>query len=168
MGNGAYAARDQSMARKLSHEARDIFRTLDDRFMEGWSIYTGAYALLFEARDATVAAEDLDQARREFGDALRIFHEAGDVSGYTLVLDGFAAAAYLSGDLDRAARLSGTVAALEHASGTGLNLQNRTLIAFDPTVLREDPATAEAYAAGERLSADEAVSYALEEMSAPT
>ena len=68
-----------------------------------------------------------------------------------------------SGDSLRAARLSGAVSNLERTSGTGLNLWNREVLGFDPQTLRSDPALADAWAAGEVMTAQEAVAYALTE-----
>jgi hypothetical protein len=78
------------------------------------------------------------------------------------VLDALAIVAYHAGDLARAARLSGAVATLERTSGTGLNLTNRELLGFDPDDLHADPSLAADWAAGEQMSVDEAVAYALE------
>ena len=79
------------------------------------------------------------------------------------MLDGLAIVAFHQGDLGRAARLSGAVATFERTSGTGLNLLNREVLEFDPETLRAEPAHARDWAAGEQLTAEEAVSYALEE-----
>ena len=40
-----------------------------------------------------------------YSDALRLFHEVGDVSGIALVLDDLAAESVAIGDVQRAARL---------------------------------------------------------------
>jgi len=97
---------------------------------------------------------------------LATFHR-GDVSAYVLVLDAFAVLAEREGDPDRAARLSGAVRALERRTGTGLNPFNRQILGFDPTPLESDDATAAAWAAGEALTADEAIAYALQDPDAP-
>jgi hypothetical protein len=94
---------------------------------------------------------------------LAIFHDAGDVSGYTLVLDGFSAVAFLAGDRQRAAKIAGAVAALERTTGTGLNASNREFSGYNPAPLKTDPDTAAAYAEGERLSIDDAVALAMSE-----
>jgi hypothetical protein len=62
--------------------------------------------------------------------------------------------------------LSGAVTTLERQSGTGLNPSNRVIVGFDPTLLRTNPETAAAWAAGERMSGEEAVAYALSDASA--
>ena len=95
-------------------------------------------------------------------ESLRLFDEAGDVSGYALVLDTLAIAAIRTGDRERAARISGAVTRLEQESGTGLNAWNRDILAFDPEELRLDPALADAWAEGEAFSREQAVAYALQ------
>jgi hypothetical protein len=94
---------------------------------------------------------------------MRTFREAGDVSGYTLVLDAFAVLAVRDGDRARAARLTGVVGRLEKSSGTALNPWNRGVLDFDPQELRNDPSVADELAIGAALSVDEAVAYALGE-----
>jgi hypothetical protein len=76
-------------------------------------------------------------------------------------MDGYAQFAYQTGDLERAARLSGFVARLEAFSGTGLNSANREIIGFDPSSLRDDPVYADAWTAGEQMTTEDAVAFAL-------
>jgi shikimate 5-dehydrogenase len=126
--------------------------------MLGWSLYDLGLLAVYE--------HETDEARETLSEALRIFSDSADVSGFTLVLDAFAALASDIGDLQRAALLSGAVATLERQSGTGLNPSNRTIVGFDPAPLRTNPETAAAWASGERMSAEEAVAYALAEAAA--
>jgi predicted ATPase/class 3 adenylate cyclase len=142
--------------------ALEIFEATDDRFMVGWASYTTALGHLSDDRMSGGKPEARTEAHRWFRRALEIFAEAQDISGYTLVIDGFALLASLDGDLDRAARLSGAVSKLELTSGTGLNLWNREVLGFFPNELKRNPEYADAWAEGERLTADEAVAYALE------
>jgi predicted ATPase/class 3 adenylate cyclase len=153
-------------AREHALQALGVFERIDDRFMVGWSNYTLGLGEISEDVVGGGMPEHRAQARRWLQKALGIFAESQDVSGYTLVLDGLAAVALRGGDRERAARLSGAVANLERISGTGLNPWNRESIRFDPAVLREDPALADAWAAGEAMSAADAVAYALEESTA--
>jgi hypothetical protein len=148
-------------ARRHARDAMAVFEAVDDRFMLGWSSYTLALAELsdfYAGGDRTT----LPEARRWLNQALDIFTDAQDISGYTLVLDALALAAYYEGDLSRAARLSGAVATLERTSGTGLNLFNREVLGFDPQDLRADTSLAGDWAAGEAMTTDEAVAYALD------
>jgi tetratricopeptide (TPR) repeat protein len=143
-------------------EALAVFEAIDDRFMTGWTTYTLALGELTRLAADPRAPERAASARRWLVQALEIFAEAQDVSGYTLVLDALAALALREGDRERAARLSAAVANLERSSGTGLNQWNRELLSFVPTELEADPALKDAWALGEAMTADEAVAYALE------
>ena len=158
-------ANDRARASALASNA--LFRELDDQFMAAWSAYTLALVSINDfhpTQDRTLLVE----ARQWLSQALRIFADAGDVSGYTLGLDAFAAVAYWEGDRDRAARISGTVSALERITGTGLNLANRSVFAWDPAPVREDQTLAAAWAEGERMALPDAVAYALEVEPAPS
>ena len=154
MSNSAWMADDIAAGERYSLEALETFRDIDDRFMVGWSLYTLAM-LRMQARRLHEVGEGLRES-------LMIFSEAGDISGYVLVLDGLAAEAYLSGDLDRAARLAGAVEHLQETSGTGLTVANRELIGFSHEPLMADAGLAAAIAEGRRLTAAEAVAYGLE------
>jgi hypothetical protein len=159
-----WAAGNIESAKRHGIEARDVFAAIDDRFMLGWAEYTLGLGDLSE--DYTTAGgspQALTNARARLANALTIFAEAEDISGYTIVIDAIALAALRQGDTQRAARLSGMVARLERATGTGINLWNREVLDFHPEKLRSDPALAESWAAGEALTAAEAVAYALEE-----
>ena len=147
----------------LAHarKAYAVFEEVDDRFNRGWASYTIAEGLLTRF-DRDRADADLAEATRSLVESLRLFDEAGDVTGYALVLDSLAIAAVRAGDRERAARISGAVSRLERDSGTGLNSWNREILDFDPAELHADPALADAWAEGEAFSRDEAVAYAME------
>ncbi len=152
-GNMSWSTGDWNLAKQVMDEAMPIFRRLDDFFLLGWTLYDLG---LLAVRDG-----DPETAAQHLEEALRIFADAQDVSGYTLVLDAYAALAASVGDRDRAARVSGAVASLERQSGTGLNPGNRELVGFDPARLQSDPMLADAWAEGERMTPEEVVAYAL-------
>ena len=131
--------------------------------MIGWATFTIGLTDLADDYRGGGRPEALAAARERLASALRVFAEADDVSGYTLVLDAIAVQALRSGDRSLAARLSAAVARLERETGTGLSLWNRNQLGFDPGELRTDPALADDWAAGERLSAAEAVALVLGE-----
>ncbi|MGH2401455.1 MAG: adenylate/guanylate cyclase domain-containing protein [Candidatus Limnocylindria bacterium] len=160
-----WGTRDIAAALEHARDALKVFEAIDDQFMVGWSSYTLGLAELSEdGKQGDGGSRDyLAKAQRSFEQALRVFGEAQDVSGYTLVLDGLAMVALRNGDLGRAARLSGAVARLEQTSGTGLNLWNREVLGFQPEALRDNPDLADDWAAGEAMTAAEAVAYALED-----
>ncbi len=156
-GTGKFEA-----AREHGLKAHAVFESIDDRFMVGWSSYTLGLAALSDDQASGGSPNAKTEARSRFARALRIFAEVQDVTAYTLVLDAFAILALRDGDRERAARLSGAVSRLERATGTGLNMWNRSSLNFDPQELRRDDDLADALAAGEVLSDAEAVDYALE------
>jgi hypothetical protein len=129
--------------------------------MVGWANYTLGLADLSDDGLADGSPEARSAAGTRFAEALRIFDEAEDVTGYALVLDAFAILAVRDGDRRRGARLTGVVDRIERTSGTGLNLWNRTVIGFDPRELLDDPSLAAEIAAGEAMTIAEAVAYAL-------
>jgi predicted ATPase/class 3 adenylate cyclase len=135
-----------------ARQALAIFREVGDEFMIGWASYTLALVDLHDG-DAAAAGSGL-------AESLAIFAAAHDVSGYVLVIDAISSLAARVGDPDTAARLAGAVAELERRSGTGLNASNREMFGWDPSGLRDDPATAPAFASGMLLSPEETVELA--------
>lgn len=147
-------------AREHAQHSRDLFEKIGDRFMTGWASYTLGLADLTDEQDGG-PAELLVSARAHLGEAIRIFREAQDLSGYTLVLDALAITAGRSGEHERAARLLGAVSTLERRFGTALNPWNRGILKFDADELRSDPRLRDALREGEAMSAEEAVEYGL-------
>ena len=141
-------------ARLHGEAAVPLFRELGDQFMLAWSLY--------DLGEIDVAEGGLQIARERLAEALRIFVDAGDVSGYTLVLDAFAALCMAMGDLERAARISGAVDNLERLTGAGLNPLNRTIIGYDPSALRDRPELRAAWDEGARMEIQDVIAYALE------
>ena len=162
LANIMWGNRKFQEAREHGEQALETFESIDDSFMIGWANYTLGLAALGEDQERGESPTARAEARRRFAAAIRIFADAQDLTGHTLVLDGFAILAMRDGDRDRAARLSAAVATLERVSGTGLNLSIRDTLDFDPQVLRQDPMLANAWSAGETLSTSDAVAYALD------
>ena len=138
-----------------AQEAIPIFRELNDRFMLAWSLYT--YALLENMLGNATAARD------SLRESLHLFQETGDLTGYALVLDGFAAIEWGAGDRDRAMKIAGAAAALQDVAGVGLAQRNREVEQFFPQDLVSEAVLADAYAAGQLLTKEEAVRLALHE-----
>lgn len=154
---------DSGPSRSHAERALEAFEAVGDAFMLAWSGYTVGLAALKEEQDASAPRPDLlDEARGRFVKALRIFEEAGDVTGYALLLDALAIVAIRDGNRERAARISGAAAAIERSSGTGLNPWNREVLDFHPDELRTHTDTAAAWGEGESMSVADAVAYALE------
>ena len=107
-----FFARDDAAAASAFDSALALYRKLGDRTQEAWSLH-----MLGSAR---LRLGQVDVARGQLADGLRLFMEAGDVAGVTLGLDDLAAIAVNDGDFVRAARLSGLARRIEASSGTGL------------------------------------------------
>jgi predicted ATPase/class 3 adenylate cyclase len=163
LANLAYSMNDLPAALEHAAHAQDVFQRIGDDFMVGWAVFTLAIGVLADAPSEGGPPERLPEAREWLHQSLRIFSEAQDVSGYTLVLDALALVAFHDGDRRRAAVLSGAVSNLERSTGTGLNLWNRGVLGFDPAAAFNTPELKAALAEGEALSVDAAVAYALED-----
>ena len=164
LANVLWGAGKTDEARGHGLHALELFEAGGDRFMVGWASYTvGLADLTIDQETAGGSAGAREDSRRRLVAALQTFREAGDVTGYTLVLDAMAVLALRGGDRNRAARITGVVTRLEETSGTGLNPWNRGVLEFDPKDLRSDPALAEDLARGAAMSVEDAVTYALGE-----
>jgi predicted ATPase/class 3 adenylate cyclase len=164
LANVLWGTRQTAEARTHALNALQLFEASGDRFMAGWSAYTAGLAdLSIDQETSGGSIQAREDARRHLAQAMRTFREAGDLSGYTLVLDAFAVLAVREGDRSRAARLTGVVGQLEKSSGTALNPWNRGVLDYDPEALRKDPALADDLAIGAGMSVSDAVAYALGE-----
>jgi predicted ATPase/class 3 adenylate cyclase len=150
--NTYYFFRDFAGGIDLAEEALEIFRRLDDRFMMGWTLYMLAlYNLTLDRR-----------AMRQFlEEALPLFTEIEDKSGYAMIFDAFAALFWTEGDVTRAIRLAGYASALEASTGAGLARINRESADFYPATLTSDPELAAAFAEGQRMTVEQATELAL-------
>ena len=163
LANRAYGIGDIGSAIEHAAHAREVFLRTGDSFMVGWASFTVALGALAQDQASDGGSpERRDEAARLLAEALEIFAEAQDVSGYTLVLDTIALVAYRDGDLERAARLNGAVRNLERTTGTGLNWWNREVLEFAPDEIFEEPRLAALVAEGEAMTPEEAVAYALD------
>lgn len=149
-----YFFKDMPAAMSALDEALEIFRTAGDRFMLGWSLYM---------QGLTRLGTDRDLLQKVLGEALDIFHQTDDVTGYALVFDAFAAAAHFEGDTVRAMRLAGYAAATEKLAGTGLGALNRGYAGFFPEQLMDTPEYAAAYAEGQQMDLERAIRLARRE-----
>ena len=145
------ASTDEAAA--SAREAIPIFRELNDRFMLGWSLYT--YGLLLNIR------AERKEAREAFHESLTLFQETNDLTGYALVLDGYAALEWADGHRDHAMRIAGAAAKLQDLTGVGLAQRNRDIAQFFPQDLLSEAPLADAYAEGQQLTPEQAVAVAL-------
>ena len=132
-----------------------IFRELDDRFMLGWSLYTRGLIQNLQSNPAG--------ARASFRESLGLFQDTNDLTGYALVLDGFASLEWAAGNRDLAMRIAGAATALQDVAGIGLAQRNREIEEFFPQDLLSEAPLAEAFAAGKELTPEAAIRLALHE-----
>jgi predicted ATPase/class 3 adenylate cyclase len=112
IGGLYYFASDVAEAERWYVRSLEHFRAARNRTMEAWALHMLGSTVLKLGRTESAA----DMMRH----ALRHFHEAGDLSGITLVLDDLSAVAVTDGDLERAARLRGAARQLTQSTGTEL------------------------------------------------
>jgi hypothetical protein len=144
---------DVAAGEQIADDTVAIFREVNDRFMLAWALYTQALV--------RIQARDLEGARAALTESHEIFRDTNDVSGYALVLDGFASIEWLAGHRDRAMRIAGAASAIQDVSGVGLAARNREYAQFFPADLLKEAPLADAYAEGQKLSLEEAIRLAL-------
>ncbi len=152
LANAHYFFADFGEGLGFAREALEIFRRIGDRFMTGWCLYIIAINNL--TLDPAITRAALEEA-------LPLFTEIEDKSGYALIFDAFAALYWTEGDVDRAVRLAGYSSATEASTGTGLAKMNREFAGFYPATLTSDPALAASFAAGQGMTVEQATQVAL-------
>jgi predicted ATPase/class 3 adenylate cyclase len=152
LSTAEFYARNYPRAAELAGEALEIFRRLGDRFMTGWALY------LLAGSNLTM---DKAAARRYLEEALPIFVENEDKSGYGLLFDAFGTLEWANGNVAVALKLAGYATATERSTGTGLAEVNREFAGFYPETLVDDPANAAAFAEGQHLDLEQATALAL-------
>lgn len=135
-------------------EALELYRKVGDRFGEGWTLHMVGLCLAL--------LERFEEAHLALDEALAIFLDAGDSSAIPVMLGDYGVLATVKGDGEHAHLFAGAMDATGRETGVGLAgwvTQVPSLLARRAELL--PPAEAErAYAAGERLGADEAVGLA--------
>jgi tetratricopeptide (TPR) repeat protein len=146
---------DVETARLYLEQARRLFAELGNQRMLAWAHFTRAGT---EAQDHRPV-----EARAALSDALRLFIELRDLSGYALVLRGFATLEWLDGHHEAAARLAGASDQIEQRSGVSLSTATSGQWSDEPerAQIEADPKLAAAWAEGHALDPDAAVAEAL-------
>jgi predicted ATPase/class 3 adenylate cyclase len=112
IGGLYYFASEVAEAERWYVRSLEHFRAVRNRTMEAWALHMLGSTVLKLGRIENAA----DMMRHALGH----FHEAGDLSGITMVLDDLSAVAVTGGDLERAARLRGAARQLTQSTGTEL------------------------------------------------
>jgi predicted ATPase/class 3 adenylate cyclase len=150
---------DHLKAKQFAHEALVEHRALGNRFDISWDLHGTGFAAL--------KLGQLDDADRDWREALQMFVEAGDSSGIVLMLSNFAELAKARGDLERHATLVGAWTALSQRTGVGLatlwgSTEGRTLATEIP------PEHQASFERGLAMKTDEAIALVLEPQPAKT
>jgi len=155
IGNAYYFSHDYVLARPALEESEALFRKLDDGFGLGWSLHTQGLVAVKTGR--------LEDAKRVWNEALRLFDRANDVSGIVLQLDNLSVLARLEGDAVRAAVLAGAQAAHQESSGTSLGKLLKEQEGRTGREGLDQQNAAKAWADGEAMTLAQAVAYALDD-----
>ncbi|MGP1674269.1 MAG: hypothetical protein ACTS8Z_03520, partial [Candidatus Limnocylindrales bacterium] len=159
LGSYHYFTKDVAPAEHWYEESLALHRAAGHRTMEAWSLHMLALTQIGIGKwsDATANATR----------ALRLFHEAGDVAGITLILDDLASIAVAFRDPPRAGRLYGAARRLQLNSGTALaDYVEETYNQFNapsPRTILDDDELARYSAEGASMGLDEIVAYGLAE-----
>ncbi len=154
IGNVHHFLQEYDAAVPPLEQAIDLFRKLGLSFGLGWALHTRALVAINLGDPAT--AEPL------VVQALGLFSGAGDISGLTILIDDAAHIARLREHRLRSLRLAGAAAAMQAKSGAELaTLANA--IGGRPVAAAENDEERKAYEAGQAMSPEEAVAYALNE-----
>jgi predicted ATPase/class 3 adenylate cyclase len=145
---------DKKPALPLVEEAIEISRELDDRFQLGWGLFTRGLILM--------QREEPEASFQSYREALEIFRQTEDVTGYALVLDGIAALHWVQGRRDVAMQLAGAAAKLTDVSGIGLARVNREAAEFFPQDMLDNEKMAEEYASGREMALEDVLELAME------
>jgi predicted ATPase/class 3 adenylate cyclase len=158
LGSFHYFGADADKSGEWYRRSLELHRAAGDRTMEAWSLHMLALSMTGQSRwmDAVEQSHE----------ALRLFHDAGDVAGVNLVLDDLAIIATGVGDFERAGRLWGAARHLQRTTGTALAdyvQQTNVLFGVPTPPDAMDADLLERYAReGAAMSFDEIVAYALE------
>jgi len=150
---------DYVKAKTFAHEALAEHRALGNRFDIAWDLYSTGLAAL--------RLGELDDADRDWREAIHMFVDAGDSSGIVLQLSNYAELAKMRGDIERHDTLVGAWTALSQRTGVGLarlwgTTEGRTVATDIP------PERHPALERGLAMKTDEAIAYALAPQPAKT
>jgi predicted ATPase/class 3 adenylate cyclase len=158
LGTTALAQRDFPTVERSGTQAEPIFRELGDPYYLGWSLWSIVVG--------RIALGRLDEARAPAREALHLFAQADDVSGYAGLLDAAAVIAFREGDRLRAARLSGAVDEMARLSGFDAR-PFRAILDFAADALPSAPDTQAAWQEGAAMERSAVIAYALDGLGEP-
>jgi tetratricopeptide (TPR) repeat protein len=163
LGDAARAQGRISEARALYEDAVARF----SRLLDAWGIARSSEDLAY----VRIETDDLASARELFVNSLNALRQLDHKRGIARVLEGFAYLAQRRGLFDRALRLAGAAAAIRRAHGAVARPEQEAVLerSLEPSWTAFGPAAAQQFwSAGEQLTLDQAVAYALDCSPAPT
>ena len=143
---------DYLRSRQLTQEALQQHRALGNRFDIAWDLHSTGLAALHLG--------DLEDAERDWREAIAMFVDAGDTSGIVLLISDFGELARARGQTERLDTLVGAWTAMSKRTGVGLaTLWGTTEGRVLPTDI--PPERQPALERGLAMKTDEAIAYAL-------
>ncbi|MGZ8511942.1 MAG: ATP-binding protein, partial [Candidatus Limnocylindria bacterium] len=139
-------------ADRLGEECLRIFAENDDRFMLAWTEF------MLGLNDNLRG--DRASGTKHHQHALEAFRASGDLSGYALVLDGLAAAAFDEGHVAHAMQIAGGADAIQRQGGAHLAKRNREWAGFYPERLLGEPALSAAWERGRAMELEQLLDLA--------
>ena len=148
---------DPEQSRQYLRESAEAAQRCDDLFHSTWATSMLASVAL--------AARDLDEAGSKAREALRRFDLVGDLTGIMLNLAAIAQVLEERGDVAAAMRLHGASASFARHNGSRYLAMERGMRGqADPAeIAAADPVAGEAYRAGEEMTLEDAITFALDE-----
>ena len=158
-GLGAMARQrgDTAEARPLYEESLALFRALGER--------PNVAAVLASLGEVALAQGDHATAWTRFCESLVVYHEMGSARGVGVALSGLASLAAAEGQHIRALRLGAAAAVLAEATGVAFEVFGQRVAGASLATARRalgEAAADAAWAMGQTMRLDEAVSYALD------
>jgi predicted ATPase/class 3 adenylate cyclase len=147
-----YGTNDLDAARTHVEEALVLYRKFDDLFGLGWAYHLRGLVDVRQSR--------LDDAERDFREALQTFIRSRDHSAMVIMAADFIMIANARGHNERKWLLAGALDTLRRE--TGSDLVNAPISSADlapPTDPGDDPEAQRAWEAGTRMTLDEAIEY---------
>jgi predicted ATPase/DNA-binding SARP family transcriptional activator/DNA-binding CsgD family transcriptional regulator len=157
LGNLALYRGDYERARLLYEESLELAREVGDK--QGVALALGNLGAV------AIHQQDYRRAMNLQAEGLALAQELGDMEGVAYGLEMMATAADAQGQVRRAARLWGTAEVLRESIGAPLPANERPDYNRQVTAARsqlEEAAWLEAWAKGQAMTLEEAISYALE------
>ena len=156
IGNLLYFSKSYDNAISALDEAIELFRKSGNRFGLGWALHTRSLCAF--------RTGDVARARDCVREALKLFSEAGDISGIALLLDDAGEVVIAAGNRPVGIQLASAAATHQATSGAGLG----SVLNLEEGRSRHEYVSGEdderAWEAGQAMTLDQAVTLALAQL----